>query len=163
MITQSGAEGISLENVRQVHIMEPYWNYVRLEQVKGRAIRICSHKSLPFDERTVEVYTYISKFSEAQKAERRVDQTLLIKDMGLTTDQQILSVSDGKRKLADSLFSAMRDGAVDCDINKNENGEGIACYTFKDQSTVPLFNPNLEEDIIHSAATVRAEGAAAKK
>ena len=163
MITQSGAEGISLENVRQVHIMEPYWNYVRLEQVKGRAIRICSHKSLPFDERTVEVYTYISKFSEAQKAERRVDQTLLIKDMGLTTDQQILSVSDGKRKLADSLFSAMRDGAVDCDINKNENGEGIACYTFKEQSTVPLFNPNLEEDIIHSAATVRAEGAAAKK
>ena len=34
MITQSGAEGISLANVRQVHIMEAYWNYVRLDQVK---------------------------------------------------------------------------------------------------------------------------------
>jgi hypothetical protein len=49
MITQSGAEGISLKNVRQVHMMEPFWNYVRLEQVQGRAIRICSHKDLPLD------------------------------------------------------------------------------------------------------------------
>lgn len=157
MITQSGAEGISLENVRQVHIMEPYWNYVRLEQVKGRAIRICSHKSLPYDERTVEVFTYISKFSEAQKAERRVDQTLLIKDMGLSTDQQILSVSDGKKKLADSLFGAMKNGAVDCEINRNENGEGIACYRFENPTMIPLFNPNLIEDITESAAATRGK------
>jgi hypothetical protein len=38
-ITSAGAEGISLRNVRQVHIMEPYWNNGKLEQVKGRAIR----------------------------------------------------------------------------------------------------------------------------
>jgi hypothetical protein len=155
MITQSGAEGISLENVRQVHIMEPYWNYVRLEQVKGRAIRICSHKSLPPEERTVEVFTYISKFSEGQKTERRVDQTLLIKDSGLTTDQQILSVSDGKRKLADSLASAMKNGAVDCVLNQNENGEGIACYRFKEPTMKLLFNPSLSEDITESAGAAR--------
>jgi len=155
MITQSGAEGISLENVRQVHIMEPYWNYVRLEQVKGRAIRICSHKSLPPEERTVEVFTYISKFSEGQKTERRVDQTLMIKDGGLTTDQQILSVSDGKRKLADSLASAMKNGAVDCELNNNENGEGIACYRFPEATMDILFNPNLAENITESAAAVR--------
>ena len=35
MITSSGAEGISLMNVRGVHIMEPYWNRVRIEQVIG--------------------------------------------------------------------------------------------------------------------------------
>ena len=28
MITQSGSEGISLKNVRQVHITEPYWNKI---------------------------------------------------------------------------------------------------------------------------------------
>jgi hypothetical protein len=61
MITQSGAEGISLANVRQVHIMEPYWNYVRLDQVKGRAIRICSHMDLPVDERNVDIFTYVMK------------------------------------------------------------------------------------------------------
>lgn len=155
MITQSGAEGISLENVRQVHLMEPYWNYVRLEQVKGRAIRICSHKSLPPAERTVEVFTYISKFSEGQLRERRVDQTLMIKDLGVTTDQQILAVSDGKRKLADALASAMKNGAVDCELNQTENGAGIACYRFPAPTMDTLFNPNLAENIIESAAAIR--------
>jgi hypothetical protein len=151
MITQSGAEGISLESVRQVHLMEPYWNYVRLEQVKGRAIRICSHTKLPFDERTVEVYTYISKFSEAQKAERRIDQTLLIKDGGLSTDQSILSISQDKRKLADSLADAMKRGAVDCELNATENGP-LACYRFPAPSNALLFNPNLEQDLQDSVS-----------
>jgi hypothetical protein len=37
MITGAGAEGLSLRNVRSVHIMEPYWNKVRTDQVKGRS------------------------------------------------------------------------------------------------------------------------------
>ena len=32
MITASGAEGISLKNVRYVHITEPYWHPVRMQQ-----------------------------------------------------------------------------------------------------------------------------------
>ena len=47
MITSSGAEGISLKNVRYVHIMEPYWNFIRIDQVFGRAIRMKSHMDLP--------------------------------------------------------------------------------------------------------------------
>ena len=72
-ITSAGAEGLSLRNVRRVHIMEPYWNHVRTDQVKGRAVRICSHMDLEYDEdptkneRTVEVFTYCTVFSsEAQ-------------------------------------------------------------------------------------------------
>ena len=41
MITSSGSEGINLRNTRYVHIMEPYWHPVRVEQVIGRARRIC--------------------------------------------------------------------------------------------------------------------------
>jgi hypothetical protein len=67
-ITSAGAEGLSLRNVRRVHIMEPYWNHVRTDQVKGRAVRICSHIDLDYNEdltknqRTVEVFTYCSTF-----------------------------------------------------------------------------------------------------
>ena len=154
MITQSGAEGISLESVRQVHLMEPYWNYVRLEQVKGRAIRICSHTKLPFAERTVEVFTYISKFGEAQKKDRRVDETLLIKDAGLSTDQSILSISQDKRKLADGLADAMKRAAVDCELNATENGP-LACYRFPQPTTQQLFHPDLEQDLRESSASVR--------
>ena len=46
MTTQTGAEGLDLECVRQVHIMEPYWQPVLLEQVIGRGISNCSHTLL---------------------------------------------------------------------------------------------------------------------
>ena len=69
-ITSAGAEGLSLKNVRRVHIMEPYWNHVRTDQVKGRAVRICSHIDLDWNEdpelneRTVEVFTYCSVYAD---------------------------------------------------------------------------------------------------
>ena len=60
IITSSGAEGISLTCVRQVHILEPYWNYVRINQVFGRAIRMKSHIDLLKEDRNVEQYIYLS-------------------------------------------------------------------------------------------------------
>lgn len=66
MITASGAEGISLKNVRWVHLTDPYWHPVRLEQVIGRARRICSHKDLPPDLQTVKVFLYLMTFAESQ-------------------------------------------------------------------------------------------------
>ena len=45
-------------NVRQVHILEPFWNEVRINQLIGRAIRQCSHEDLPLEERYVDVYRY---------------------------------------------------------------------------------------------------------
>ena len=51
-------EGVSLMRVRSVHIMETYWNHSRLAQILGRAIRYCSHKSLPAEKRNVKVYLY---------------------------------------------------------------------------------------------------------
>ena len=56
MITAAGSEGINLRNTRYVHLMEPYWHPVRLEQVIGRARRICSNKDLPIKLQTVEVF-----------------------------------------------------------------------------------------------------------
>jgi hypothetical protein len=66
MITSSGSEGINLRNTRYVHIMEPYWHPVRTEQVIGRARRICSHKALPKELQTVEVFVYLMVFSAEQ-------------------------------------------------------------------------------------------------
>jgi hypothetical protein len=68
MITASGSEGINLRNTRYVHIMEPYWHPVRIEQVIGRARRICSHQGLPKALQTVEVFLYLMTFSPEQIA-----------------------------------------------------------------------------------------------
>ena len=51
-------EGISLKNVRQVHLLEPWHNRSRIEQVIGRALRHCSHKKLPPKDRQVDIYQY---------------------------------------------------------------------------------------------------------
>lgn len=66
IISASGAEGIDLKNVRYVHLMESYWHPVRIEQVIGRARRICSHKDLPLELQTVEVFLYLMMFTEEQ-------------------------------------------------------------------------------------------------
>lgn len=154
MITQSGAEGISLANVRQVHIMEPYWNYVRLDQVKGRAIRICSHMELPPDERTVDVFTYVSKFSTKQLKERKVDETLMNFDEGETTDQNILKLMNAKKQLADSILDIMKSSAVDCELNHTENGT-VACYRLPNKTAdAHMFHP-ITEVHLSSATSVR--------
>jgi hypothetical protein len=155
MITQSGAEGISLSNVRQVHIMEPYWNYVRLDQVKGRAIRICSHADLPPAERHVDTYIYISRFSAKQIAERRIAESILASDGETTTDQAIWELMKAKKKLADSITDVMKAAAVDCELNATENG-GYACYRFKGATMAALYHPLITVDIREGAAAVRA-------
>jgi len=77
IISQSGAEGISLTCVRQVHILEPFWNNVRVDQVFGRAIRRNSHIGpdpahpwLPVSDQNVEEYLYLSMFPEGENLEQ---------------------------------------------------------------------------------------------
>ena len=69
IISSAGAEGISLTCVRQVHVLEPFWNYVRIDQVLGRAVRMKSHLDLPKEERNVEQYLYISTLPKGTNIE----------------------------------------------------------------------------------------------
>ena len=59
MTTKQGAEGLNTRNVRQLHIVEPYWNPVRLDQVIGRAVRTNSHAELPKDEKLIFIFIYL--------------------------------------------------------------------------------------------------------
>jgi superfamily II DNA or RNA helicase len=63
LATSAGAEGLDLKNIRQIHILEPYWNQVRIQQVIGRGVRRNSHIALPEKDRNVEVYRYFSVIS----------------------------------------------------------------------------------------------------
>ena len=156
MITQSGAEGISLKNVRQAHIMEPFWNYVRLEQVQGRAIRICSHKDLPMVERTVEVFTYLMKFSEQQKKDRKVDETIATRDKGLTTDQIIYTLMMTKRRLSEQIFEVMKSSAIDCTLNALEHGSK-SCFMIASGGPLFLYHPDYKEDIKEAQSQYRVK------
>lgn len=158
-ISGAGAEGISLKCVRQVHIMEPFWNMVRLDQVKGRAIRICSHADLPDDERNVSIYTYVAYFTEAQikpsaveAAGPKVDFTLLQRDKNETSDQKVYNVADRKDKINEGLLKVMKSAAVDCLMNLPDNEESdpdkqYSCFTTAERdASKPMFLPDIAKD-----------------
>lgn len=91
-ITSAGAEGLSLKAVRSVHIMEPYWNTVRTQQVKGRAVRICSHMDLPEADQNVSIYTYCTTIPDEAVIAQAVDKTLERSDRFSAKDAAILGV-----------------------------------------------------------------------
>uniref|UniRef100_A0A6C0DMD4 Helicase ATP-binding domain-containing protein n=1 Tax=viral metagenome TaxID=1070528 RepID=A0A6C0DMD4_9ZZZZ len=117
-ITQSGAEGISLKNVRRVLLVEPFWNNVRIEQVIGRAIRSCSHQALPLKDRNVQVFSYIMKFTKKQKES---DFNIERNDKGLTTDEHILQTADKKKYIINKFLNMLKSASFDCVINAKQN------------------------------------------
>jgi hypothetical protein len=141
MITASGSEGINLRNVRFVHIMEPYWNGVRVEQVIGRAQRICSHEDLPEDEKTVQVFEYLSVFSAAQK--EKLNKELKSTDAGKTTDQALFDISKKKEQISRELLNAVKTTSIDCKVHK-----GAKCFEFLGTPDSSSFSyvPNIELD-----------------
>lgn len=135
MVTSSGTEGINLRNTRFVHIVEPYWNMVRLEQVVGRARRINSHIELLEEDRTVKAFLYISTFSNEQKTNKKNielmihDVSRFTKNKSITTDEYLYEIATSKHRINSKLLKSIKETAIDCAIyNKNE--EGLKCYEF---------------------------------
>jgi hypothetical protein len=158
MITASGAEGINLKNTRYVHIVEPYWHMVRIEQVIGRARRICSHQDLPEELRTIEVFLYMSVLSEEQitgektgaaiKADTsklvpnkgpvsedrtvydRYTRTLLKAGAIITTDQMLFENALRKDRVSYQILTAVKETAMDCDLySEGHKEENFKCFS----------------------------------
>jgi len=105
LLSPSAKEGLSLFNVRQAHILEPYWNYSRIQQIIGRGSRYCSHKNLPEDQRNCKVYIYVA-IHENEKE---------------TVDQYIVKLAKKKNKLISQFEIALKEIAIDCTLNINAN------------------------------------------
>ena len=119
IISKAGSEGLDFKNIRQIHILEPWYNMNRIEQIIGRGVRNLSHCMLPFEERNVELYLhatllknkeeaadlYVYRFAEKKAVqigrvtrvlkESSVDCILNIGQTNLTT-QKLLSVAENK-------------------------------------------------------------------
>ena len=61
LISRAAAEGLDFKNIRQIHILEPWYNMNRNEQIIGRGVRNLSHCGLPFKQRNVEIYLHATK------------------------------------------------------------------------------------------------------
>ena len=157
MITASGAEGISLKNVRYVHIVEPYWHPVRKEQVIGRARRICSHSELPEDERNIKVFMYIMTFSDTQIKDK-MSITIKNNDKSkynkenkrpLTTDEALYEIMNRKEDITNQIVKSIKETSFDCAIhNTGKSGEILECFGFGNETDPKIFSykPNIEQE-----------------
>jgi len=156
MITSSGAEGINLRNTRFVHIVEPYWHMVRVEQVVGRARRICSHQDLPEELRTVKVYLYVSTLTAEQKKDEKHieliirDTSRIDKKTPVTTDETLYELASMKQRINNQILTSVKESAIDCNIFANtskKDGEQLMCYGFgKVESNQFASYPSFEKD-----------------
>ncbi|MEX0598331.1 MAG: helicase-related protein, partial [Candidatus Paceibacterota bacterium] len=136
MITSSGAEGIDLKNVRYVHLTESYWHPVRIEQVIGRARRICSHNDLPEALQTVEVFLYLMTFTQDQIKDEGARE-LRLKDVSkidrvtpITSDESLYEISTIKSDITKSIMKAVKEASIDCTLMAKSAGEPLQCFGF---------------------------------
>lgn len=134
MITAAGAEGINLKNVRYVHLMEPYWHPVRIEQVIGRARRICSHKDLPEEFRNIETFLYIMKFSEEQKNKKEFKE-IVANDNNETSDERLLQIMTNKMTVNQSLLNVLKETSIDCTVHQKDKQGSCFKLPVSDKST----------------------------
>lgn len=99
--TQTVMEGVDFKNVNQVHILDPWWNDSRTQQVVARGIRLCSHKDLPIDRRIVDVFIHLSVLGSYEKIydleiiddkgnKRNIKSLMQIENIGETDPQKLI-------------------------------------------------------------------------
>ena len=150
LISESGAQGLNLKNIRQVHIMEPFWNEIRIQQIIGRAVRYESHIELPANERDVDVFRYSSVFTDKQQKEfiGMFAGPISTREK-ITTDEYIHDLSVKKEKLTDEILTVMKESAIDCKLNKLFNEKEINCLDLGKETGMAYY-PDLKRDYLHT-------------
>jgi hypothetical protein len=102
LISQAGTEGIDLKFLRQVHILEPWYNLNRIEQIIGRARRNCSHSQLDLKDRNFQLFMHVTELS---------DSTIESLDMFLYRNAEKKSIKIGK------VTRLLKSVSIDCLLN----------------------------------------------
>jgi len=169
LVSATGAEGIDLKNVRHVHILEPYWNFGRIKQVKARAIRNRSHSDLPPEERNVSTYIYMAVAPIARGALTSVaaevtDDSDELPASGaparakplapiapftpaeLTSDEELYKSARESQLLIESFERAIREVSIECAINHAGSDRAAHCRLCS-PSDARLFTDDIESDV----------------
>ena len=105
IISRAGSEGLDFKNIRQVHILEPWYNMNRADQTIGRGVRNKSHCNLPFSKRNVQIFLYGSQLLDS-KVE--------------PIDLYVYRLAEKKSIQIGKITRLLKEIAVDCLININQ-------------------------------------------
>ena len=102
-------EGVSMMNVKNVHILEAQYTLTRIDQIIGRAIRYCSHinvMSEKYQYPVVNIYKYVVSNDNLSK---------------LTIEEEMYRRAEIKYKTIKLVERAMKESAIDCPLNFHGN------------------------------------------
>jgi len=105
LVSMAGSEGVDLKFIRQVHIVEPWYNMSRIDQIVGRAVRHNSHKLLPFRERNVQIFMYGSAVRDETQE---------------TADMYVYRNAEAKAVQIGVVTRALKEFSVDCFLNHSQ-------------------------------------------
>lgn len=123
-MTSAGAEGISLKSVRQIHIMEPWWNYVLLKQIMGRGLRVCSHSHLKKENQKLDVFLYYGSRLE-----------LFMADIAMK-----------KFKRNQKFENILKISSIDCYLNEERNKLEMPCHAYDKLNDTDVLDTVNEDD-----------------
>ena len=103
-------EGLSLANVAAVYILDVYFNFGRVDQVIGRAIRHCSHYRLMNENN---VYPKVKLYKYAISLEPNATE--------LSTEEELYYKAEQKYLLIKKIERCLKEVAIDCALNQPGN------------------------------------------
>ena len=144
LISPAGKEGLTLLGVREIHIMEPYWNKSRIEQIEGRGFRSCSHRYLPPKDRTIKTFLYIATIKQhikKSKQDKIIEEykkkngksnvkNTAMKDTKMmnfikyfkSVDEYIYEMAEEKEIVSSEFKNLLKLNSIDCELFKTANG-----------------------------------------
>jgi len=125
--TKTISEGVTIRNVRQAHLLTPYWNENLIDQVLGRVSRYGTHSDLPPDERILSIYRYASlkifnsEDDDIEYAKGEGYPSNVGFSSQITVDVEIFRISEKKELYNSQIFRLMKESAWDCPLNYKRN------------------------------------------
>ena len=121
-------EGISLFNVASVQILDVYFNFGRLDQVIGRAIRWCSHYNLMSEKNVfpkVKVFKYAVSLNTNNSNHKLKEKSEIVDEKTnpyeLSTEEELYYKSELKYLLIKKIERGLKEVAIDCALNQQGN------------------------------------------
>jgi hypothetical protein len=111
LISRAASEGLDFKFIRQVHVLDPWYNLNRIEQIVGRGVRNMSHCGLPFEERNVEIYLHAT-IGEGQTREY--------------ADHYVYRYAETKAITIGKVTRLLKEVSVDCELNLGQTNFTVA-------------------------------------
>lgn len=151
------SEGVDFRYIRQIHILDPWFNMSRIEQVIGRGMRVCSHSILPFEDQNTTIYLHVGRYSDG--TQECVDETIY-RDI---VERKAIAIAKVKKVIMESAMDCSLEYAVNnlpaewkslrVPQRRNQDGETLtlpisvmASPAFIDESSFTCQAPETEVD-----------------